>query len=143
MMANHNVGNWHWTYVDGNEITNNYFQKSLVGISAKEGDVSAKITSYTILDKGDEEMTVGQSRNKTRIIYFLRLRLEYEGKKLSGSAQHVPGAWDTEESAGESKEDKSLSGSISILEFDYDTEKNAYVVCSLSCRLPTSVSALL
>ena len=53
-MVLHNPNNWHWVNKDVAEWAREYLEKNLVGTSAEEDEVSAKITKVTSMD-GDVE----------------------------------------------------------------------------------------
>ena len=76
-MVLHNPNNWHWVNKDVREWAREYLLKSLVGTSAKEGDVSVKVSKITSLD-GDCD--VSQRKGKVITLFDLRLDMEYEGE---------------------------------------------------------------
>ena len=131
--------NWHWIEHPHKEDANKYLQKSLIGISAEKGGVSARITRVTIVDEpwedGTSDATVAVRRGHVKTYYDIKLRLEFEGKKLASSTQHVPGAWIAEGSTGESNEEESISGSIFIPDVSQivpeNPEKYQYTVCTV------------
>ncbi len=88
-MVLHNPNNWHWVNKDVREWAREYLEKNLVGISAKEGDVSAKITKIMSLD-GDCD--VSQRKGKVITLFDVKLQMEYEGTK----AHKQPEMTDTE-----------------------------------------------
>jgi len=77
-MVLHNPNNWHWVNKDVREWAREYLEKNLVGISAEEGDVSAKITKIMSLD-GDCD--VSQRKGKVITLFDVKLQMEYEGTK--------------------------------------------------------------
>ena len=65
-MVLHNPNNWHWVTKDAGPWTKNYLQTQVVGISAEEDDVSAKVTTLSSMD-GDVE--VSQRKGKVISIF--------------------------------------------------------------------------
>lgn len=102
-MVLHNPNNWHWVNKDASEWTKAWLKDKVTKIEAKEGDVSAKITSVVSMD-GDVD--VNQRKGKVITIYDIKLTLEY-----SGSA---PDAED-------------VGGTITIPEVAHDTEEDEFV----------------
>ena len=85
-MVLHNPNNWHWVNKDVSEWAREYLQTNLTGISAQDGDVSAKVTKVNSME-GDVD--VSQRKGKVITIFDVKLQLEYEGKQerseLTGS----------------------------------------------------------
>lgn len=104
-MALHNPNNWHWVSKPVGEWTQQWFGKTLTGISAEDGDVNAKITKVVSMD-GDVD--VNQRKGKVITIYDVKLILEYSGA--------APGEED-------------VSGTITVPEVAHDTEEEEFVVC--------------
>lgn len=104
-MALHNPNNWHWVSKPVGEWTQQWFGKTLTGVSAEEGDVNAKITKVISMD-GDVD--VNQRKGKVITIYDVKLVLEYSGA--------APGEED-------------VSGTITVPEVAHDTEEDEFVVC--------------
>ncbi len=75
-MVLHNPNNWHWVNKDASEWARNYLDEKLTTISAKEGDVSARISKIVSMD-GDVD--VSQRKGKVITLYDIKLQLEYEG----------------------------------------------------------------
>lgn len=75
-MVLHNPNNWHWVNKDVSEWTREWFKEKLVGLEAKNGDVTAKISSVQSMD-GDVD--VSQRKGKVITIFDVRLVLEYSG----------------------------------------------------------------
>jgi len=75
-MVLHNPRNWHWVNKDATGWTREYLDKELVGISAEENGVSAKITEVKSME-GDVE--VSQRKGKIITIFDVKLQLEYSG----------------------------------------------------------------
>ena len=75
-MVLHNPNNWHWVSKDAGAWAKDYLSDRVAGISAKEGDVSAKVTKLVSMD-GDVD--VSQRKGKVITIFDVRLHLEYEG----------------------------------------------------------------
>ena len=75
-MVLHNPNNWHWVNKDASEWARDYLVKDLTTLSAKEGDVSAKISKVVSMD-GDVD--VSQRKGKVITLYDVKLQLEYEG----------------------------------------------------------------
>ena len=76
-MVLHNPNNWHWVNKDVKEWAREYLEASLVGTSAKEGEVSAKVSKIMSLE-GDAD--VSQRKGKVITLFDLVLKLEYEGR---------------------------------------------------------------
>ncbi len=75
-MVRHNPNNWHWVNKDVSEWARDYLDKTLTTTSAKEGDVSAKVSKIVSMD-GDVD--VSQRKGKVITLYDVKLQLEYEG----------------------------------------------------------------
>jgi activator of HSP90 ATPase len=75
-MPIHNPNNWHWVNKDVREWAKEYLEKSLVGISAEQGDVTAKVSKILSMD-GDVD--VSQRKGKVITLFDVKLQLEYEG----------------------------------------------------------------
>ncbi|MCJ1402664.1 hypothetical protein MMC11_005884 [Xylographa trunciseda] len=102
-MVLHNPNNWHWVNKDASEWARQYLVDNLTKISAKQGDISAKVTKVTSMD-GDVD--VNQRKGKVITLFDVKLQLEYEG---------------------ETKDAEDVSGSITIPEVAHDTEEDEYV----------------
>ena len=88
---------------DASPWAKEFLESQIIGISAEDGDVSAKVTKLISMD-GDVE--VSQRKGKVISIFDVALSIEYEGKNEEGA--------DT-------------SGSIRVPECAYDTEEEEYV----------------
>jgi len=75
-MVLHNPNNWHWVNKDASEWAKSYLEKNLIGLSAEDGDVSAKISKVQSMD-GDVD--VNQRKGKVLTLFDVKLQLEYEG----------------------------------------------------------------
>jgi len=75
-MVLHNPNNWHWVNKDALEWAKSYLEKNLIGLSAEDGDVSAKISKVQSMD-GDVD--VSQRKGKVITLFDVKLQLEYEG----------------------------------------------------------------
>lgn len=75
-MVLHNPNNWHWVNKDVSEWAREYLEKNLIGISAEEGEVAARVTKVVSMD-GDVD--VSQRKGKVITLYDVKLQLEYEG----------------------------------------------------------------
>ena len=75
-MVLHNPNNWHWVNKDTSEWARNYLENELIGISAEDGAVSAKIDKILSMD-GDVD--VSQRKGKVITLFDVRLQLEYSG----------------------------------------------------------------
>ncbi|KAK3168781.1 hypothetical protein OEA41_005229 [Lepraria neglecta] len=102
-MVLHNPNNWHWVNKDVREWAREYLEKSLVGTSAKEGDVSAKVSKIT---SADGDCDVSQRKGKVITLFDIKLEMEYEG---------------------ETKDAEDVGGSIKVPEVAHDTEEDEYV----------------
>lgn len=78
-MVLHNPNNWHWVNKDAGPWARNYLESQMIGISAEEGDLSAKITKLSAMD-GDVE--VSQRKGKVISIFDVALTFEYEGRTV-------------------------------------------------------------
>ena len=133
-MVLHNPNNWHWVNKDVREWARQYLEKSLIGTSAEQGDVSATVSKVVSID-GDVD--VSQRKGKVITLFDVKLQLEYEGNSAFtsnwGTSSHVPGL---------AKDEEDVSGTITVPEVAHDTEEDEYVVCSLSSYDITSSSRL-
>lgn len=75
-MVLHNPNNWHWVNKDVREWARQYLEKSLVGTSAEQGDVSATVSKIISMD-GDVD--VSQRKGKVITLFDVKLQMEYEG----------------------------------------------------------------
>lgn len=75
-MVLHNPNNWHWVNKDASAWARDYLDQNLAGISAEEGDVSAKVDKVLSMD-GDVD--VNQRKGKVITLFDVRLQLEYSG----------------------------------------------------------------
>ena len=75
-MVLHNPNNWHWVNKDVSEWARDYLDNELTTISAKDGDVSAKVSKVVSMD-GDVD--VSQRKGKVITLFDVKLQLEYEG----------------------------------------------------------------
>ncbi len=75
-MVLHNPNNWHWVNKDVREWAREYLEKTLVGTSAEEGDVTAKVSKILSMD-GDVD--VSQRKGKVITLFDVKLQIEYEG----------------------------------------------------------------
>jgi activator of HSP90 ATPase len=75
-MVLHNPNNWHWVSKDVSPWAKQYLESELVGISAKDGDVTAKIDSVLSME-GDCD--VSQRKGKVITIFDVKLQLEFSG----------------------------------------------------------------
>ncbi len=110
-MVLHNPNNWHWVNKDTSEWARNYLEQNLVGVSAAEKDVSAKITKVVSMD-GDVD--VSQRKGKVITLFDVKVQLEY---------------------GGATTDEEDVSGTITIPEVAHDTEEDEYVVRSLCSTL--------
>ncbi|RAK97614.1 AHA1 family protein [Aspergillus ibericus CBS 121593] len=102
-MVLHNPNNWHWVNKDASGWAKAYLKEHLCVLSAEENGVSAKISSLLTMD-GDVD--VSQRKGKVITLFDVKVQLEYEGK---------------------TKDDESVSGTITIPEVAHDTEEDEYV----------------
>ena len=75
-MVLHNPNNWHWVNKDAREWARQYLEKSLIGTSAENGDVSANVSKILSMD-GDVD--VSQRKGKVITLFDVKLQMEYEG----------------------------------------------------------------
>lgn len=75
-MVLHNPNNWHWVTKDVSTSAKEILEKELIGISAKEGEVTAKIDSVLSLE-GDCD--VSQRKGKVITIFDVKVQLEFSG----------------------------------------------------------------
>jgi Activator of Hsp90 ATPase, N-terminal len=85
-MVLHNPNNWHWVNKDASEWAEEFLSRTLTKISAKDGDVSAKVTKIITMD-GDVD--VSQRKGKVITLFDVKLQLEYEGG--SKGSEHSAG----------------------------------------------------
>lgn len=113
-MVLHNPNNWHWVNKDTSEWARTYLEQNLVGVSAEDKDVSARIAKIISME-GDVD--VSQRKGKVITLFDVSVKLEFEGKI---------------------NDDEDVTGNITIPEVAHDTELDEYVV-----RFPMSVSSSL
>ena len=75
-MVLHNPNNWHWVNKDVSGWAKEYLEKSLIGISAEDGGVSAKVVKLLSMD-GDVD--VSQRKGKVITLFDVKVQLEYLG----------------------------------------------------------------
>jgi activator of HSP90 ATPase len=75
-MVLHNPNNWHWVSKDVSAWAKEYLESELIGISAKDGDVTAKVDSVLSME-GDCD--VSQRKGKVITIFDVKLQLEFSG----------------------------------------------------------------
>ena len=132
-MVLHNPNNWHWVNKDALPWAKTYLEENLIGLSAEEGDVSARISKVQSID-GDVD--VSQRKGKVITLFDVKLQLEYEGTFQRISILRL----EAEGSAGKTKEAEEANGSITIPEVAHDTEEDEYVVCSHFASHPSSAT---
>ena len=76
-MVLHNPNNWHWVNKDATGWAKEYLDKNLVGLSAEENGVTAKIHKVVSME-GDVD--VSQRKGKVITLFDVVLKLEYEGE---------------------------------------------------------------
>ncbi|KAL3457580.1 activator of Hsp90 ATPase [Aspergillus heterothallicus] len=102
-MVLHNPNNWHWVNKDVSAWAKEYLTENLRTLSTEEDGVTAKVSNLLTMD-GDVD--VSQRKGKVITLFDVKLQLEYEGK---------------------TKEEESVSGTITIPEVAHDTEEDEYV----------------
>ncbi|PYH93006.1 hypothetical protein BO71DRAFT_400080 [Aspergillus ellipticus CBS 707.79] len=102
-MVLHNPNNWHWVNKDASGWAKDYLKQNLCVLAVEENGVSAKISNLLTMD-GDVD--VSQRKGKVITLFDVKVQLEYEGK---------------------TKDDESVSGTITIPEVAHDTEEDEYV----------------
>lgn len=121
---------------DASTWTREYLDKELIGTSAEENGVSAKIDKVISME-GDVD--VSQRKGKVITLFDVKLQLEYGG----ASAARLWDSCSTTNTrlirwfAGKTKDDEEVSGTITIPEVAHDTEEDEYVV-----RFPSAQSPL-
>lgn len=86
-MVLHNPNNWHWVNKDVREWTREYLERTLVGTSAEEGEVSTKISKIVSMD-GDVD--VSQRKGKVITLFDVKVQMEYEGiRSYLGSVKEI------------------------------------------------------
>lgn len=75
-MVLHNPNNWHWVNKDAVPWARDYLEEILTGISAEEGDVTAKVDKVISMD-GDVD--VNQRKGKVITLFDVKVQLEYSG----------------------------------------------------------------
>lgn len=86
-MVLHNPNNWHWVSKDVSVSAKAFLEKNLVGLSAEEGDVTAKIDSVLSMD-GDCD--VSQRKGKVITIFDVVLKLEWSGQYILDQTSPPP-----------------------------------------------------
>ncbi|KAL8710402.1 MAG: hypothetical protein Q9220_005003 [cf. Caloplaca sp. 1 TL-2023] len=102
-MVLHNPNNWHWVNKDTSGWARAFLDENLVGVSAAEKDVSAKVTKIMSMD-GDVD--VSQRKGKVITLFDVKVQLEYEGK---------------------THDEEDVGGTITVPEVAHDTEEDEYV----------------
>ncbi|SPQ23286.1 5a51166d-2f41-484b-b8ce-4095d6de3aa6 [Thermothielavioides terrestris] len=102
-MVLHNPNNWHWVNKDASAWARKWFEDNLTKIEAKEGDVTAKISSVISMT-GDVD--VAQRKGKVITIFDVKLTLEYTGSTA---------------------EDDDISGTITVPEVSHELEEDEFV----------------
>ncbi|KAE8372902.1 activator of Hsp90 ATPase [Aspergillus bertholletiae] len=102
-MVLHNPNNWHWVNKDASGWAKDYLKEKLCALSTEENGVTAKISNLLSMD-GDVD--VSQRKGKVITLFDVKVQLEYEGK---------------------TKDEESVSGTITIPEVAHDTEEDEYV----------------
>ncbi|KAB8268405.1 activator of Hsp90 ATPase [Aspergillus minisclerotigenes] len=102
-MVLHNPNNWHWVNKDASGWAKDYLKEKLCALSVEENGVTAKISNLLSMD-GDVD--VSQRKGKVITLFDVKVQLEYEGK---------------------TKDEESVSGTITIPEVAHDTEEDEYV----------------
>ncbi|PWY87601.1 hypothetical protein BO70DRAFT_369590 [Aspergillus heteromorphus CBS 117.55] len=102
-MVLHNPNNWHWVNKDASGWAKDYLKTNLSVLAVEENGVTAKISNLLSMD-GDVD--VSQRKGKVITLFDVKIQLEYEGK---------------------TKDDESVSGTISIPEVAHDTEEDEFV----------------
>ncbi|KAL9585701.1 MAG: hypothetical protein Q9212_001358 [Teloschistes hypoglaucus] len=102
-MVLHNPNNWHWVNKDTSEWARTYLEQNLVGVSAEDKDVSARIAKIMSME-GDVD--VSQRKGKVITLFDVSVKLEFEGKI---------------------NDDEDVIGNITIPEVAHDTELDEYV----------------
>lgn len=132
-MALHNPNNWHWVNKDVAPWTKTYLQDSLSKISAEEDGVSAKVEKVLSMD-GDVD--VSQRKGKVITLYDVKLQLEYEGSSFPSSefsffvlSQDNKDSLFSRQFVGKTKDEETVTGTITIPEVAHDTEEDEFVVC--------------
>ncbi|KAL2215845.1 Aha1 domain family [Thermoascus aurantiacus ATCC 26904] len=102
-MVLHNPNNWHWVNKDASAWAKDYLSEKLCKLSAEEDGVSVKVESLLSMD-GDVD--VSQRKGKVITLFDVKIQLEYEGK---------------------TKDDETVTGTITIPEVAHDTAEDEYV----------------
>jgi len=102
-MVLHNPNNWHWVNKDVSGWTKEFLEARIKEVSAKDNGVTAQLDKLISMD-GDVD--VNQRKGKVITIFDVKLVIEYSGK---------------------TKDDESVSGTITVPEVAHDTEENEYV----------------
>ena len=76
-MVLHNPNNWHWVNKDASAWARDYLDQNLIGISAEEAGVSAKVDKVLSMD-GDVD--VNQRKGKVLTLFDVKVQLEYSGE---------------------------------------------------------------
>ncbi|KAF7955561.1 hypothetical protein EAE96_004487 [Botrytis aclada] len=102
-MVLHNPNNWHWVNKDASTWAKQWLEDSIKEVKAEEDGVTAQLDKLISMD-GDVD--VNQRKGKVITIFDVKLVIEYSGK---------------------TKDDESVSGTITVPEVAHDTEENEYV----------------
>lgn len=104
-MVLHNPNNWHWVNKDASAWAKAYFEEHLIGLNAKDEETGLFAIVEKVLSV-DGDVDVSQRKGKVITLFDVKLRLEYNGKTVSG---------------------EDVSGTITIPEVAHDTEIHEYV----------------
>jgi len=102
-MVLHNPNNWHWVNKDVSPSAKAWLEKNIVGLTASDNGITAKIDSVTSMD-GDCD--VSQRKGKVITLFDLKVKFEF---------------------SGQISDDSNASGSITIPEVAHDTDEDEYV----------------
>ena len=129
-MVLHNPNNWHWVNKDVAPWAKDYLETNLKGLSAEEGDVSAKVDKVLSMD-GDVD--VSQRKGKVITLFDVKLVLEYSGEH--DGRMTIDETWIfqliSDHFPGRTANIKDIKGTITVPEVAHDAEEDEYVVCSL------------
>ena len=113
----------HWTSKNCLGWAKEYFQEKLTTISAEDGPNSVSVKSVS---QCEGDVDINQRKGKITTLFDVKLVLDIQGLIHLRLFAHKS------DIAGETKEDKDVTGTITIPEVAHDTEPDEYVVLVLS-----------
>ena len=134
----------HWTSKNCLAWAKEYFQEKLTAISAQDGPNSISVKSVS---QCEGDVDINQRKGKITTLFDVKLVLDIQGISIYIYTYIRDGFLHKSDIAGETKEDKDVTGTITVPEVAHDTEPDEYVVlllappCFLTTHSSTSTSS--